>query len=227
MDKVSIVIATFGDDKWRKLANKRALPSCKNQAAEEIIQVHETNGTAASCKNTAIAKAKNPWIVICDADDELEPGYVEAGINSSGDMRYPMVRYIPVDYQPGSELPNPICLDRCSEHLRGKNLLCGNFMVIGTMFRRDEFLKIGGFSEFESWEDWYAWMQLVYLGAVPVLVPKAVYRVYQHRNSRVKVADPMKLFLHMKNQFREWAVGYNGGRTTNQHYRKFITTGEE
>lgn len=227
MEKVSVVIATFGDDKWRKLASDRALPSCKNQAADEIVQVHEPNGTAASCKNTAISQAKYPWIVICDADDELEPGYVDAAINSHGDMRYPLVRYIPVDYPIGAELPSPICLDRCSEHLRDKNLLRGNFMVIGTMFRRDDFLKIGGFSEFESWEDWYAWMQLVYLGAVPVLVPKAVYRVYQHRNSRVTVADPMKLFLSMKAQFREWAIKFNGGKTTNPHYQKFIKTGEE
>ena len=223
LDSVSIIIATFGEDKWEDLAYSRALPSAKQQkAADEIVMVHEKGGTAATCKNTAIEKARGPWIVICDADDELEPGYVAAMKCSAGDLRYPKVRIIKPRHPVGTPYPEPIVIDQCSAHLRDRDLLRGNFMVIGTMFRKEDFLKVGGFQEFETWEDWFFFMQLTYIGAVPCLAPGAVYRVFQHEQSRVTVSDPSRVFLEMKDSFRKWAVNYNGGETNNIAYRKFI-----
>lgn len=222
MNDVSIIIATYGDDKWEDLAHSRALPSAKQQKAEEIVMVHDKKGTAATCKNEAIEKATGPWIVICDADDELVWGYVEAMKNGTGDLRYPKVQIVKPNHPDTIPYPEPIVLDRNAHHLRDKNLLMGNFMVIGTMFRKEDFLKVGGFREFETWEDWFFFLQLTYIGAVPNLVPNAVYRVFQHEYSRVRVNDPRKVFDEMKQQFKDWALKYNGGETSNQEYRKFI-----
>jgi glycosyltransferase involved in cell wall biosynthesis len=219
MDAISICISTYGDRKWERLAKSRALPSAQRQKADEIVMVHLDNGTAASCKNVAIEKAKGPWIICLDADDELEEGYAEAMRNGAGDLRYPLVRKIPADHPDTVAYPDPVNL----KHRNSTgDLLLGNWMVIGSMFRRDDFLKVGGFREFESWEDWFLYMQLTYCGAVPVLCPGAVYRVFEHQNSRVTVPDPMKLFLSMQQQFREWALAFNGGQTNHPGYRKFI-----
>jgi glycosyltransferase involved in cell wall biosynthesis len=185
-----------------------ALPSAKIQNADEIIILHDPNGTAASCRNQAIEKAGGEFIICVDADDELEPGYVEAMMRSQGDLRYPSVLMIPGE-------GFPIVLPR-------KHLLLGNYMVIGTGFRKSLWEQVGGFTEHETWEDWFLFMQMTYVGAVPVLCKDAVYRVHKHAGSRVSVPDPMKTFLHMKEEFRQWARKYNGGQTMDNEYRKFI-----
>jgi glycosyltransferase involved in cell wall biosynthesis len=215
MDSCSIIIATYGDNRWKKLAEERAYPSVKGQKANEIIISHEPLGTAASCKNNAIREAKSKWIAICDADDELEDGYVESALQSPGDLRYPRVRYIPPDFS------DPL-KDGELTTLTRRHLLMGNYMVIGTLFEKERFLQVGGFSEFESWEDWYLFMQLNYLGAVPVLCEQSVYRVYRHPVSRVTVPNPTKLFLSMRDCFRQWALKFNNGVTTDESYYRFI-----
>jgi len=215
--QVSIIIATFGDNKWRELALRRAYPSAAAQGDLEIIVHHDPAGTAASCRNDAVKMAHGEWIIICDADDRLEPGYVDAMLKmTSGDLRYPRVRYI-TDGTPDyvAEKVEPVVLEK-------KHLLLGNYMVIGTMQKRSEFLKVGGLSEHESWEDWFCFMQQMYLGAQSVLVPDAVYRIYQRKDSRVTVKDPMKLFLSMRKAFAQWALDYNDGQTRDLAFYSFI-----
>jgi glycosyltransferase involved in cell wall biosynthesis len=206
---ISIILATYGEDKWKSLAETHAYPSVKDQKAKEIIIYHDPNGTAASCKNDAIAQATGEWIVICDADDQLDPGYCEEMSRSRGDLRYPSVKYIPGEKY-------AIVIPR-------RHLLLGNFMVIGTMFRKEQFLKVGGFSEHETWEDWFLFMQLTYIGCVPVLCHKAIYKAFRHPNSRVSVPDPTKTFLKMREEFAMWAMNYNGGTTNDFEYRKFLS----
>lgn len=219
MDTCSIVITSYGDEKWMQLAIDRAFPSALWQGGHEIVLRHYPDGTAASARNQAVAESSGKWIVMLDADDELEPGYVDAMLAGAGDLRYPLVRYINSDYIPGiTPFPAPRQLTR-------RHLLLGNYMVIGTMVEKRHFLAVGGLREFKTWEDWFLWMQLTYLGAVPVLIPQAVYRIYQHSNSRVTVPDPAKVFLEMKDQFRQWALKFNGGLTYDLDYRRFIAQG--
>ena len=212
-DTISIVIATYGDENWRKLALERALPSAENQDVDDIVVFHEEYGTAASCRNKGISKAKGNWIIICDADDELEPGYAAAMRKGLGDLRYPRVRYVP-----GIQIPEPVILGK-------KNLLLGNYMVIGTMFKKVLFQLVGGFGEFKTWEDWFLFMQMTYLGAVPMLVHDAIYRIYQHTGSRVSVPNPGQVFQEMLFQFKEWAFEYNGGESKCRQYDGFLHGG--
>jgi glycosyltransferase involved in cell wall biosynthesis len=224
MDSVSVIIATFGDDKWKDMAYARALPSVQQQVScDEIVMIHQAGGTAATCKNAGIEKAKGPWIVICDADDQLEMGYVAAMKKGTGDLRYPKVRIIKPNHPVTCGLPDPIVIDQCSGHLRERNLLMGNFMVVGTAFRKEDFIRVGGFKEWETWEDYELFLRMSYAGAVPKLCPGAVYRVFQHAGSRVsQTSDPSKLMRSMHDSFREWAYEFNGGVTSNPHYQAFL-----
>jgi glycosyltransferase involved in cell wall biosynthesis len=75
---VSIVVATCGEDRWRHLAADRALPTAATQGADEVIGVHQPDGTVASSRNDGAQQATSEWLVFLDADDELAPGFVDA-----------------------------------------------------------------------------------------------------------------------------------------------------
>ena len=59
-----------------------------------------------------------------------------------------------------------------------------NECVIGTLVERDLFLKVGGFRDLPSLEDYDLWLRCVKAGAVIHHVPDAVYRASIRPGSR-------------------------------------------
>ena len=55
------------------------------------IQFHG-KGTLAQARNEIIARTNTEFLILLDADDELEPGYVAAMARGSADIRVPRVR---------------------------------------------------------------------------------------------------------------------------------------
>lgn len=75
--KVSVLIGTYGDPSWAKLA-RRARASTAGQGAHEVLYGHEEHGTLASVRNSLAASASGDWLCFLDGDDELASGYLEA-----------------------------------------------------------------------------------------------------------------------------------------------------
>jgi glycosyltransferase involved in cell wall biosynthesis len=73
---LTIAIATFGDDSWYQLAEQRAVPSAEATGAR-VLHVHTTSGGLADARNAALHAVDTRWVAYLDADDGLEPGYVE------------------------------------------------------------------------------------------------------------------------------------------------------
>lgn len=65
-------------------------------------------------------------------------------------------------------------------------LLSANFIVIGAMVERNQFLEVGGFEEFKIFEDWHCWLKLWKLGAEIEDCDKAIYRITDRKKSRNK-----------------------------------------
>lgn len=160
----SVVVATFGAPEWAELARARAIPSACAEGPLEVIVEHGT--TLAEARNRGAARARGEWLVFLDADDELEPGYLEAIASASGDLRAPAVRYVTV----GEPAPDPLLFT-------GRNIARVNPCVIGTALRRDLFDQAGGFWTEPVWEDWSLFRRAWLLGAQIEHVPGAVYRV--------------------------------------------------
>lgn len=189
---VSILVCTHGDDRWSKLAAERAVPSAEAQNAREVIVVHERDSTLAEVRNHAADLASSDVLVFLDADDELEPGYLDA-MRPWTEPRLALV---------GGELPTydeyPCLLvpsaryvhrnrtpDRtCSIPSWGSSLIELNCAVIGTAIPRELFLRIGGFREWPAYEDFELWIRCVRSGAILQAVPTAVYRAYSSPNGR-------------------------------------------
>jgi glycosyltransferase involved in cell wall biosynthesis len=169
---VSIIVSTFGDRSiWHPLAC-RAIGSAEKQTVKsQVIYVH--GASLQDARNAGAARAEGDWLIFLDADDELDPGYVEAMEAGTGDLRQPATLGV-VD---GREDPFPVVIPK-------KPLLDGNYMVIGTMCRKDLFGQVGGFDDWPIYEDWDLWIRMWLLGAVPAPCPEAIYRVHVQQEGR-------------------------------------------
>lgn len=183
MDTVSVIIATFGEfSHWDSLAN-RALMSVKSQTVQpdEIIRCHSS--TLQKARNNGAAQATSDWLLFLDADDTLDKNYVASMLSGEGDLRYPSIVRVFSDHETGPVL------------LPSSPLLRHNYMVIGTLIRRVQFQKIGGFDDWPIYEDWALWIKAWIDGARSRPCPDAVYRVSVRegsRNNQVELQKPIR-----------------------------------
>jgi len=178
---VSIVIATFGSSSWLQTAQRVALPSALAQNVPVIVRHGES---LSSTRNEAAMLATSQWLIFLDADDELAPGYVEAMSQSSGDLRVPR-----------------LMLDGVEVDLRRRQIERMNPCPIGTAIERDRFFDVGGFPDFDAWEDWALFLRAHRRGAT-IDHTDAVYLARHDaagRNSTVK--SPQRL----RREIRTWA----------------------
>ena len=178
MSSVGIVIATFGDPKWRILAGRAEL-SAENQTRqpENIILSHAD--TLQEARNYGADRCQTDHLIFLDADDEIEPGYVEAMLEGTGNIRRPSTRGV---YEDGSIEEPPSMIPR-------RDINESNCIVIGAMVDHDLFDQAGGFGDYPLLEDWDLWLRCWNLGASVVDVPKAVYRIHVTPGSR-NMAEP-------------------------------------
>jgi glycosyltransferase involved in cell wall biosynthesis len=169
---VSVLVATYGDDEWKTIA-ERAMLSALGQGAQEIILHHEDNATIAASRNASAEKASGDWLLFLDADDEIEPGYISAmhaayNFNDRA-LLTPAVRHVKKG-RPGA----PFFFDR------GISLREDNWLVVGTLVHKDLFWEVGGFGDYpHGFEDFSLWSKCFRAGAQVIKVPDAVY-VYHH-----------------------------------------------
>lgn len=130
---------------------------------ERIKVYHKENGGPAAARNYAIARTNTDLIVSLDADDLIEPVYLEqtyfalyfhpeaawAYTDSLGFQEMEYVWQVPFD----------------SEKLKKRNFL----IEIGT-FRKEAFLQAGGYDDAQrySHEDWNLWLRFLAQGGFPV-----------------------------------------------------------
>ena len=179
--KVSVLIATYGENVWQEMAELRAYPSAMSQGAEEVSLFHDPEGTIASVRNELGRQAKSDWLCFLDADDELAPGYLDAMKRAHerdrGDgplLLTPAVSYV----RKGRPSP-PKFNDR------GIPLSDDNWLVVGTLIEKSLFMEIGGFSDYpHGFEDWSLWAKAWRAGARIVKVKDAVYLAHVNPQSK-------------------------------------------
>lgn len=173
-----MVVATFGDLEWCELGQERAIPSAASQAP--VISTHRK--TLAEARNAALDDVDTEWVIHLDADDELEPGYVEALADGIADMRAPAVRYVRsgrnrrAPYVPRVAGHHHDCEADCLRH--------GNWLVIGTAVRTQDVRDAGGWRDWPVYEDWDLFQRMWLRGATVEALPKAIYRAHVRPDSR-------------------------------------------
>lgn len=171
---VAVIVASYGDRKyWDELAN-RALRSVRSQSrpADEVIRIHHPDSLQ-KARNLGAEQASTEWLIFLDADDELHFRYIEEMLTGRGDLRQPAITNI----APNGRETSPYVLPMTPLEQQ-------NCLVIGTMIRREQFLRIGGFDDYPVLEDWALWIKAWLDGAVIGTVAKAIYRIHLRPGSR-------------------------------------------
>lgn len=175
---VAVLIGTFGDiQEWIPFV-RRASASVEAQTrpADCVTWVH--GETLQEARNSAAAKADNcDWFIFLDADDELDPRYIEsmlAAADGTADIIQPSTLGF---YEDGHEDVAPVLIPE-------RDLSNGNYLVIGSMCKKTMFFNVGGFDDYPCLEDWALWLKMQACGARFGKAPAAVYRVAVRPNSR-------------------------------------------
>jgi glycosyltransferase involved in cell wall biosynthesis len=194
---VSVLIATYGSEEWKDLAWSRAYPSAIEQT-EDVASFHDPDGTIASVRNEMARTASGDWLLFLDADDELAPGYLDAmraSYEQEGTDGVPLLLTPAVSYIRKQKPERPKFWPGNLETFR-----TGNWLVIGTLVRRDFFWEVGGFKDFaHGLEDWNFWARCIRAGAKVRKVPQAVYLAHWNDESKHQ-----KLARNRPNYAREY-----------------------
>lgn len=174
-NSVAVVVPIYGDLQFWSTFADRAVHSAFLQTvkATSIIQ-SAGSGIADSRNKGALLNHDCEFIIFLDADDELDPNYILEMLKGEGDIRVPSVhRY----YQDGR-------IDTDQSWYTPKDLMTGNYIVVGAMIRTSLFKQLGGFHDYESLEDWDLWLRAEEAGATFTQCPKAIYKVHKRVGSR-------------------------------------------
>ena len=208
-DQFTIGVASYGSRSWRELARRRAVPSAESQGVP-VIHVHGS-GTLAEARNEIIAQAQTEFLILLDADDELERGYVAAMAQGSADVRVPRVRQV---RDMSALMPRtravmspymPQVVGHRHAACRAVCLRDGNWIVIGAAARTALLRQVGGFHEEPIWEDWALWLRCYVQGATFQPIRRAIYRQHMNEDSRNAVGD-VRLRNHWRRKIRDGAL---------------------
>lgn len=197
--EVTIGIASYGEESWRRQA-RRAVASAEAQGVP-VIAVHQPDGTLATARNEVLERIETDFLIYCDADDELEAGYVEQMAASSADLRVPRIRQL-VRRRAGAPFMPRVYGHR--HECTGECLRYGNWMVIGTCVRTELLREVGGWEEFGWSEDWAAWARCWRAGGTIEPRPDAIYRAHVSPGSRNRVSNEVGLHWHREIERAVW-----------------------
>jgi GT2 family glycosyltransferase len=211
---VAIIVATYGEDKWAELAHERAWPSANNEAlahSHGLASIaHYPDLTAATARNT-LAAAVPPgidWLCFLDADDELEPGYLDAMADALQTHR--IVHAPVVEARSVFDAPEVLLVPKVrrvkpfvAESPRVPNRGGWpkvNECVIGTLVSRPLFEQVGGFRDHTDdgtviglYEDWDLWLRCWDAGA-ELVYTEAVYREHVNPSGRNYSSSPESIY---------------------------------
>ena len=178
MHGIDVIIATYGCESWKEkalIAQKSVL-----QQTSPASLIHLIHGdTLAQARNAGAHQSTADWLLFLDADDALDSNFLRAmremidQTTYSSPLLYPSVLTIENGVK-------PLSAKTSTQH----PILEGNFMVIGTLVKRADFLRAGGFRELPMYEDWDLWIRRIANGSTPHSVSSAVYHVIVNKSSR-------------------------------------------
>ncbi|MEJ6006642.1 glycosyltransferase family A protein [Paucibacter sp. AS339] len=207
---ISVVIATFGAEEWRKKAKIAARSVLAQSLQPKDLQLIH-GATLCAARNEAAKNAQGEWLLFLDADDSLAPGYLAA-------MQQAIRLYGGLDclLQPSTSFVVNGSPKAPPAPLPPYPILEQNYLIVATLVRRDKFLQVGGFRELDMFEDWDLWLRCLVSGSQVRVVPDAVYEVTFNPKGRNKTSVELNNRITYELRAKYWPQVYGG--TLPNHY---------
>lgn len=193
--EVDVIVTTFGEMKWNWLGEEAA-DAANDQAPAHHFHAVEC-GSLGDARNQAVDHIDpKGWICFLDADDELEPGYIDAMAEANERFRHDEHLLVPA-LRLGD---GPVM------SLSERNMMEMNPCPIGTLIHRGTFDRAGRFWNERAWEDWSLFRRAFIQGASLAFVPKAVYHARSTASGRNStIEDSNVLYQEILRSHRRWA----------------------
>ncbi len=147
----------------------------------KVRVIHQENKGLPVARNVGIREAKGEFIVPLDADDKLDPTYLEKCLwmfehNPGIGFVYTVTQtFGDYEYFFGFKEYN------------FRELLSENFIPATACFRKSDWSRIGGYEErLSSYEDWEFWIHLGKEGIFGVLLPEPLFFYRKHGDSMLE-----------------------------------------
>lgn len=183
---VELIIIDDGSDDSDTIATLNAL------AKEANVQVlHATHVGPSAARNAAIREARGKYILPLDADDTIDPTYIEKAVNILESHKGTGVAYCEADLfgaQSGKwDLPT----------YSFESMLFDNIVFVTALFSKADWEKVGGFNENmkAGMEDYDFWLSILGEGKKIEQIPEVLfhYRIKDSSRTTQFQQDPSRI----------------------------------
>ncbi len=136
--------------------------------------VKKSNGGLGSARNFGIQHAEGTYILPLDADDTFEPSFIEKAVHLFSNHNDLKVVYCEAAYFGAKQ---------GIWHLKDytyKDLLVSNMIFATSMFKKEDYERVGGYNEIILYEDWDFWLRLLKDGGEVYRIPEVLFNYQQH-----------------------------------------------
>lgn len=205
MDKVSVIMPCFNDGKYiyesvESVLNQTyknieliiiddgsddedTFSALDSFTANNIIKIytHENKGPAYA-RNLGIKIATGKYILCLDADDLIDPSYIEKAVSIMNENIKVGIVYCEANLF--GEINKPLDLPPYSIEL----MLKRNLIFVTALFRKSDWEKVNGFDEFfiHGLEDYDFWLSLIELNVEVFRIPEVLFFYRKKEESRNK-----------------------------------------
>lgn len=170
---IEIIIVNDGS------TNEDTISYLNNYTNPKVKIIHQINMGLAEARNSGIKNSTGKYILPLDADDKIEPSYIEKAVNIIESKRKIGIVYCEADLfgavNKKWEIPE----------FKMKNMLRFNCIFCTALFRKSDWEKVGGYKKIMKygWEDYEFWLSLLELGVKVYRIPEILFHYRQHEKT--------------------------------------------
>ncbi len=177
---------------------------------EKVLFLEQENAGPSAARNHGIRRSNGKYILPLDGDDLISPDYIGKAVDIL--EKHPEVKVVYCEAEKfgaddGKWKLKPFSLGGLAQ---------GNMIFISALFRREDWGKVGGFSEEMTWgfEDWEFWISMLKNGGDVVKLPITgfFYRIRKgSRRKGVSSRDRQLTYSFINAKHRDFIHAHLGG----------------
>ncbi|WP_134704972.1 glycosyltransferase family A protein [Ammoniphilus sp. YIM 78166] len=163
--------------------------------------IHQENKGLPCARNTGIAAAKGKYILPLDADDTIEPTYIEKAVAVLESK--PGIGFVSAGIRHFGDYNKEILFPPINFY----SLLFKNEVTVCSMFRKKAWSDVGGYNELmrQGFEDWDFWISLMKRGWLGYRIPEVLFNYRRHGKTMLHYSNKIRkqLFRQIQNNHPE------------------------